>query len=461
MSTAEDTIRRRSFASASRYAPLYPHRCRQAVDEAMDSAPAYQAWRQHDRGPRSAVFRRLADLSSLTKRDLRAHGPQGFVPHGRSIEEGLAAGQIELVATSGTTGDRVTNVWYQPWWNGSEAASWRLNSHAASAATGDHREAILTSPWCAGLPCEDGLLTMDQRMAGRFLYLTERSDPSAWPDGLMDRMVRELNKFRPVVLEANPSFLARLSRYIVKNRLAVTSPALIILTYEAPSVLHRRQIGLAFESPVASSYGTTEAGYVFMECEAGRMHQVAESCHVDFLPFAAGHGGPQIGKILVTTFNNPWRSLVRFDAGDVVHLDGQMPCPCGRSEGLILASIEGRTVNLTCTPDGRVVTRGQVDRALGQVQGLAEYQLVQLSNTIHDIRFVVDQGDAGQVAREIRAALRAVYSSDAAIRTEEVSAIAPDPPGKYQTVKSMEPVDANMFLDAQFAPRASPVEESL
>jgi phenylacetate-coenzyme A ligase PaaK-like adenylate-forming protein len=427
----------------------------------VDTTPAYQAWRRQDRGRRSAVFQRLAGLSSLTKHDLRLHGPQGFVPHGRSIEEGLATGQIELVATSGTTGDRVTNVWYQPWWDGSEAASWQLNSHARSTATGDHREAILTSPWCTGFPCEDGLLAMEERTSGRFLYLSERSDPSTWPTGLMDRMVHELNTFRPAVLEANPSFLARLSRHMVASRLSVISPPLIVLTYEAPSVLHRKQIGSAFDSPVASSYGTTEAGYVFMECEAGRMHQVTQACHVDFLPFAGGRDGAHIGKILVTTFDNPWRSLVRFDAGDVVRLDDQSRCPCGRGEGLILASVEGRTIHLTCTPDGRVVTRGQVDRALGQVDGLLEYQVIQTDKETYHLRFVADQEDARGVAAEAGAALRTVYTSDAVIRAEQVAAIAPDPPGKYNAVKSMIPVDANTFLDSRYAPAAGCKEESL
>ena len=123
------------------------------------------------------------------------------------------------------------------------------------------------------------------------------------------------------------------------------SPAVIILTYENPSILHHRQIRRAFDAPVASSYGSTETAYVFMECEAGRLHQVTETCHVDFLPFAPEHGGPDVGRILVTTFDNPWRSLVRFDVGDVVRLNGPAPCPCGRDEGLTLASIEGRTIS--------------------------------------------------------------------------------------------------------------------
>jgi phenylacetate-CoA ligase len=448
-----DTCIKHSFVSTSRYASHYPQRCDEALDEALYSTQAYDGWRTLDPGPASPVFSRFAVLPALTKRELRARGPQGFVPHGCDVAKGLAAHEIELVTTSGATGDQVTNVWYQPWWNASEAASWQLNAHARAVATGAHCEAILTSPWCAGFPCEDGYLTMEQRTLGRFLFLSERFDPSTWSSSLMDRMVDELNTFRPVVLEANPSFLARLSRHILRRRLRVHSPALIVLTYENPSVLHRRQISRTFDAPIASSYGATEAGYVFMECEAGRLHQVTASCHVDFLPFAPEHGGPDVGRILVTIFDNPWRSLVRFDIGDVVRLDGHAPCPCGRHEGLTLMSVEGRTVNLTLTPEGRAVTQGTVDHALGSVAGLVEYQVLQIGPSAYYLRFVAEGVASRFVAGEACDALRAVYGSAAVITADPVEAIAPDPPGKYCLTRTLEPIDPHALLDNKYAPR--------
>jgi phenylacetate-CoA ligase len=293
---------------------------------------------------------------------------------------------------------------------------------------------------------------MEQRTLGRFLFLSEHSDPSSWSSELMDRMVEELNAFEPVVLEANPSFLARLSRHIVSRRLHLHSPALIVLTYENPSVLHRRQICRVFDAPIASSYGATEAGYVFMECEAGRLHQVTATCHVDFLPFSPEHGGPDVGRILVTIFGNPWRSLVRFDIGDVVRLDGHTPCPCGRREGLTLMSVEGRTLNLTLTPEGRAVTQGTVDRALGSVAGLLEYQILQTAFSSYHLRFVAVEAAMQRVANEARDALRTVYGPTAVITTDLVEAIAPDPPGKYCLSKKLEPVDPDGLLDDQFAP---------
>ncbi len=448
-----DTCAQHPYACTVRYPPYYLQRCGKALDEALYATAAYGAWRQLDPGLAFDAFTRLAAMPALTKDDLRAHGPQGFVPYGRDIAAGLAAGEIDLVDTSGTTSDQVTNVWYQPWWNASEAASWQLNAHARAVATGSHREAILTSPFCTGYPCEDGCLTMAQRTLGRFLYLNERSDPRTWSGTMMDRMVEEINVFRPAILEANPSFLARLSRHIVRGRLRVRPPALIVLTYENPSALHYRQIGRALDAPIASSYGSTEAGYVFMECEAGRLHQVSASCHVDFLPFKPEHGGPQVGHILVTTFDNPWRSLVRFDTGDIVSVDGRVACPCGHDEGLIVSSVEGRTANLTQSPEGLAVTQGTVDRALAAVPGLVEYQLVQTGPAAYRLHTVAEEAGPRQVAGAACDVLRAVYGPGALITVEPVEAIAPDPPGKYRLTRSLEPIDARALLDDDYAPR--------
>ena len=65
----------------------------------------------------------------------------------------------------------------------------------------------------------------------------------------MDRMIRELVVFRPVILEANPSLLAKLCRYISESGQTVYQPGLIVLTYENPTNFHYRQIRKVFSSP--------------------------------------------------------------------------------------------------------------------------------------------------------------------------------------------------------------------
>ena len=209
---------------------------------------------------------------------------------------------------------------------------------------------------------------MEKRRLARFLYLNEKTDPLSWSPELMDRMIEELNIFKPAVLEANPSYLARFCRYITAHNKTVFQPGIIVFTYEYPAGFHYRQIRQVFQVPMVSSYGTTETGYVFMQCEHGKLHQNSEFCRVDFQPFKTEQGGPFLGRILVTPFDNPWNYFIRFDTGDMVHLEESGKCACGRNSGLILDSINGRQVNLTLTCTGRLVTLFELDNALSRVE---------------------------------------------------------------------------------------------
>ncbi len=411
------------------------------LELALRSVPAYRAWRQLDPGPGADIDTRYSRLPALTKADLRAHGVRAFVPAGRDFDAGIASGEIEYVKTSGTTDEQVTNLWCQKWWDASERASWQLHSTAARALTGAQREAILTSPLCAGMPCETGLLPFDQRRLGRFLFLNEKWNPATWTPEHIDRMAAELNRFQPLCLEANPSFLAKFSRQITRAGKTLFQPQIVVLTYEFPSVLHYRAIRQAFSAPVASSYGCTECGYLFMECEAGRLHQNTPFCRVDFQPLAQPHGGPGVGRILVTTFQNPWYILVRFDVGDLVRLEPGGRCPCGRNGGMTLAAVEGRVKNITLTPDGRAVTQRQVDLALGAVPGLDEYEVLQTAADAYAASIVCSPATApAACAKEAADALRSVYGAKAVVAVKTVETLVPDAPGKYRLVKPLIPI---------------------
>jgi len=430
----------------------YLARCAVTLDRALE-VPAYRSWRPFDPGQGVAVDRRYRALPALTKQLMNHHAPAAFVAAGRSLDQALRGGEIELVTTSGTTEDRIENVWYQPWWDASERASWTLHARARQVATGDHPEAILVSPLNVGYASEEPL-PFERRRLGRFLYLNELVDPLAWPEGHYRRMLRELALFRPVVLEANPSLLSRLCRWAARAGERPFQPALITLTYEYPSLLHRRHIRAVFDAPIVSSYGSTEAGYVLIECEHGRMHQNTESCRVDFLPFSPHRSSPSVGKLLITTFDNPWRALVRFDAGDLGRL-AEGPCPCGRTQGLTLSSVEGRAVNLTTAPDGRLVTQADVDRRLAEVAGLDEYQLLQTAQASYALRVVGDAGAQGVVCGAEQA-LRDLYGPEAGIAVSRAAALAPEASGKYRLVRSSLPIDSTSFVEPAFRPPLPP-----
>ncbi len=409
----------------------------------------YKSWQAFDPGRDYPIDMRYAAMPALTKKDIHQHFPQGLLPSNRDIRHGLASGEIGFVETSGTV-DRVTNIWNQKWWDASEKASWKLNSHANKIATGSHPEAILANPINVGFISDNADLPMGKRRLARFLYLNEKTDPSSWSSGLMDRMLEELEIFKPVVLEANPSMLAKLCRYIAATKKTVFQPGLIVLTYEYPTNFHYQQIRHVFDVPVASSYGTTETGYVFMQCEEGKFHQNSEFCRVDFQPLKLEHGGPFVGRILVTTFNNPWCYMVHFDVGDLVRIDETGKCSCGRDSGLILSAIEGRIANATLTCTGRLVSPHELDDNLSVLEGIDEYRLGQVSADTYNLNLVSQRLDKDRLGKEASEILKRLYGKEAKVLVIYENTISPESSGKYRLSRTFSPIEIERYLDERY-----------
>src|SRR5215469_7074035 len=96
------------------------------------------------------------------------------------------------------------------------------------------------------------------------------------------------------------------------------SPGAIVFTCEFISAIHLEVICRFFSSRLISSYGTTETGFVLEECEKGFLHENIDFCRIDFHPLKDEYGGPELGRMLVTTFGNPWNAVIKFDTGDLV-----------------------------------------------------------------------------------------------------------------------------------------------
>ncbi len=417
------------------------------LETALNQVPAYEPWRAFDPGDDCHVDFRYASMPVLTKEDIRNHSPQGFVPMDRNIQEGSMNKEIEFVETSGTVNERVTNIWNQKWWDASERASWKLNSYTSKIMNGSHLEAILANPLNVGYKSDDKPLPMEKRKLARFLYLNEKTNPLSWSRKHMDRMAKELEKFKPEVLEANPSLLAKLCRYIIESGKIVFQPGLIVLTYELPTSFHYRQISQVFNVPIGSSYGSTETGYVFMQCEHGKFHQNTEFCRVDFQPLKPEHGGPFLGRILVTTFNNLWYYIVRFDIGDLVRLDESGSYPCGRESGLTLSAVEGRTNDVTLTCNGRLVTMRELDNALNVLEDIDEYQLRQETQETYHLHIVTRRKDKRTLSREAAEILGKLYGEKAEITVSYEKAVAPEPSGKYRVSGALFPIKIDAFID--------------
>jgi hypothetical protein len=397
-----------------KFSPEYYSRSQKLLDIALKEIPIYRSWRDLDPGPGLPIDARFAAMPALTKKDIREHFPQGVLPAYQNIENGLASHEINLVETSGTTDDKITNIWNQQWWDASERSSWKLNSDLNKAATGEHREAILANPRNVGFISDEVDLPFEKRRLSHFLYLNEKTDPTAWSASHMDRIIAELESFKPSVLEANPSLLARLCRYAFENSKKVYSPDVITFTYEYPTRYHLQQVQRVFRSPLVSSYGSTETGYVFLQCEKGKLHQNSDFCRVDFEPLKPEHGGPLLGRILVTPFDNPWA---------------------------------GRVVNLTLTCSGRLVSLYELDSALSILDGVDLYKLNQTSPLSYELHLVAPEADHTRLGTQAAEVLKKLYGQEAKIAVIFDADIKPESSGKYLVSRTLFPIDLDKYLD--------------
>lgn len=423
------------LADRFHYSQAYLDQCAGALTEALERTPFYSSWRRYDPGPGAGLDARYDALPALTKADMRRAFPAGLVPEGRDVREGLKSEEIEYTFTSGTTSEKVVNLWCPAWWNASEAASWKLNGTLASLSW-PQRQAKLASALNVGISCEEDL-PMDHRILGDTLYLNEKTSVLQWQDRHLRRMAEELSAWRPAILEANPSLLARLAFWAEDRGVALYSPRAVVFTFEYPSALHRAAVRRAMPAAAqVSSYGSTETGFVLESCGEGRMHQNTAFCRIDFQPLAPRWGLPDVGRILVTPFGNPWSRVLRFDVGDLVRLPPPGSCPCGRTEGFEAEAVEGRVSNVTFRTDGGLVTTRTLDGALTAVPGLRDYHLEQTAPARYALQLLSAPGaDRAAAERAVREALRRVYGGgdfDVAFTDD----ILPGPAGKFRRTQT-------------------------
>jgi phenylacetate-coenzyme A ligase PaaK-like adenylate-forming protein len=432
------------LANRYHYPPSFYQKSTKTLETALSTAPAYRGWQPFDPGPGASVDERYDAVPELTKQIIRDHFPTGLVPDHKDVEEGLRLEEIEYTYTSGTTGERVVNIWSQSWWDAAEAASWKLNAHLADLSY-PQKVAKLASSLNVGVSCEEDLPAA-YRTFGHKLYLNEKINLVQWQPRHYARMAAELQSFRPVILETNPSLLARLAYWAIDEGVEMYSPAAIIFTYEFISAIHLAAIRKVFSSPLVSSFGTTETGFVLEECEEGFLHQNIDFCRIDFHPLKKEYGGPDLGRMLVTTFGNPWNTVVKFDTGDLVRLYPSGECACGRMEGLIAEAVEGRATNSTFTTAGGLVTTMALDQALARIPGIRDYHLEQNSRAQYELQLMI-KGDPSAIIGEAGAALKSLYGRDGEYDIQIWPNILPGQAGKFRRTQANFDFDARgLFL---------------
>jgi phenylacetate-coenzyme A ligase PaaK-like adenylate-forming protein len=344
------------------------------------------------------------------------------------IPSEIAAGRLELVATSGTTGDRVQCL--------SDSTLVRIPSNydqiwGVPRIAETPRTAVLTSATCMTSACTLGTPDTSARLVHDYtLYLPALRDPFAITRQEVETVAGELSAFRPHFLFVNPVYAHALARSARRFGIDLPAVSVVVTSYQFASFAQRRALARAFRAPVRSLYAATELGgcQVGLECHAGRLHVREDHCLVELL---AKNGRPSagtdLGMVVVSTLVNRVVPLVRYVLGDLASQTGE-PCTCPLSDWPSI-SVHGRLSD-SLFVGGRWFTAREVDEVTRTFRGIDFYCCRQVAEAAIEVDVVPsdEEVDEESLARRFERLFEG-----ASVRVRLTTSLAPSPSLKYPT----------------------------
>ena len=246
-------------------------------------------------------------------------------------------------------------------------------------------------------------------------------------DEFIPYYLQKLREFQPAAIEAYPSSVYRLARYMQIHQ-EPPIPVKAVFTSSEMLFDHQREVIEQYFGQVFDFYGDAERVAYIAMCEFGNYHYATDYSIVEFLPTE------DLGlcQIVGTTLHNAAMPLLRYATGDLTRLSHQ-PCPCGRAFPVV-ESIEGRQDDYVITPSGKWI--GRLDLPFKGVSHLVESQIIQ--EKLDFVRvLIVPSKDFTQNDEEILLKnLRERLGSEIKIIIQKVGAIPRTKRGKYKLVRS-------------------------
>lgn len=376
------------------------------LQHAYDRSPFYRR-RFRDVGITPADIRDRSDLHRVpvtTREDLRH--PEEL------IVDGARLAKMKAFTTSGSTGQR-TRVYYddKAWIMGKFLL--KLRARLACGVRPRDRIALFQK----GVPSNNRL---------RQQLLRQRTFPI---DRSCGQILPELERYAPTVLYGFPSYFLRLAE-VAGSRL---QPRMIFTSGEMLEPRTRKVIETAFVAPVYDIYGCTEVKEIAWQCHKRAGYHI--NCDRVLLEVTTNADGATEleGQLAVTSLYSFGMPLIRYVVGDrgrMLHIR----CDCGLPLPVMTPSA-GRNVDYFVLVDGTLVAPYTMCRAIKDVEGIGQFQIVQQSHGRVVVN-VVPNAHFGPASREgIRTALAPILQG-VDIDVHAVQTILPEPSGKFRLVLS-------------------------
>lgn len=296
-------------------------------------------------------IRRLPDINKipiLTREILRAQFKRLTATNSRAFRP-------QALCTSGTTGQRIQFLVDKPsnvlefvyYWRHWNWAGYRLGARFAEFSSSFFSKE------------KTGLTTCYQRLSNRLLL-----NSSKMSDAKVRAYIAAIRQRRPLFLKGLPSVLYYFSLFLRQQGIDDISFKAVFSTGEVLVPRFRKLIEETLGCKVYDSYSHMERTVAISECPRGGLHinpdygvfQLvrqddlrAEFADADF------NRSCYAARVIGTSLYNFSMPLLRYDVGDLVLVNPEEKCACGRQFPLVSA-IAGRQSEVIMTPEGEVIT---------------------------------------------------------------------------------------------------------
>lgn len=379
-------------------------------------------------------IRRLSDINKipiLTKEILRARFNTLEAINSRAFRP-------QVLCTSGTTGQRIQFLVDRPsnilefvyYWRHWNWAGYRLGAPFAE----------FSSVFFSKSDDRSRLASHYQRLTNRLLL-----NSVAMSHATVGDYVRAIRQHRPLFLKGLPSVLYYFSLFLRKQGVADISFKAIFSTGETLVPRFRKLIEETLGCKVYDSYGHMERTVAISECPRGGMHVNPDygllelvrqdALRADFAGEGGGGGSAYTARVIGTSLYNFSMPLLRYEVGDIISVDPEKKCACGRQFPLI-GAVEGRQSEVLMTPEGKVITAAFL--IFEDVPDILEGQIMQESLTDLCVKIVPALPFSKASEARLKSRLQTLVGPAATISVErcDSSALLRGGAGKVLTVVS-------------------------
>lgn len=264
-------------------------------------------------------------------------------------------------------------------------------------------------------------------------------------DETLPKYIAKIREFRPAFIQAYPSAITILARFMRKNNVKpFFSVKAILCGSENLYPWQRKLLEGVFRCRVYSWYGHSEQAVLAGECEKSTCYHIfPEYGFVELIDKEAEllTKENKLGEIVATGFNNYVCPFIRYRTMDLA-VPTSIKCECGRNYPLI-EKVEGRLQELVVTEDGRAITLtalifAQHFEAFSKVK---EMQLVQEKEGEITVKVVKSLQYSANDENEILSKMQRAVGSGLDVSFDYVNYIPRTQSGKYRFLIQKLPIE--------------------